>query len=53
MRSYIYDDLPGDQRLPHDSGILVGESELKALGVLYRSAFGHLAGAIDLYIGLT
>ncbi|KAI0603251.1 Acireductone dioxygenase [Biscogniauxia sp. FL1348] len=35
MRAYLYDNLPGDQRLPHDSGKDVGEADLKALGVLY------------------
>lgn len=31
----MYDNLPGDQRLPHDSGRGVGEDELSAIGVLY------------------
>ncbi|KAI1497507.1 Acireductone dioxygenase ARD family [Biscogniauxia marginata] len=35
MRAYLYDNLPGDQRLPHDSGKDVGEADLKELGVLY------------------
>ncbi|UNI19724.1 Homogentisate 1,2-dioxygenase [Purpureocillium takamizusanense] len=35
MRAYIYDNLPGDQRLPHDSGRAVDVDELRGLGVLY------------------
>ncbi|KAK1835199.1 Acireductone dioxygenase ARD family [Podospora conica] len=35
MKAYIYDNLPGDQRLPHDSGSPVTPSDLSALGVLY------------------
>ncbi|EGS20557.1 putative 1,2-dihydroxy-3-keto-5- methylthiopentene protein [Thermochaetoides thermophila DSM 1495] len=38
MRAYIYDDLPGDQRLAHDSGEEVSASELNSLGVLYYKA---------------
>ncbi|KAK4169467.1 Acireductone dioxygenase ARD family [Cladorrhinum sp. PSN259] len=36
MKAYIYDDLPGDQRLPHDSGISVTPEQLTRLGVLYH-----------------
>ncbi|KKY15747.1 putativedihydroxy-3-keto-5-methylthiopentene dioxygenase [Phaeomoniella chlamydospora] len=36
MRAYWYDNLPGDQRLPHDSGKDVGIEQLKSLGVLYH-----------------
>ncbi|KAK4198167.1 Acireductone dioxygenase ARD family [Triangularia verruculosa] len=36
MKAYIYDNLPGDQRLPHDSGTPVSPSELLSLGVLYH-----------------
>ncbi|KAK4190340.1 Acireductone dioxygenase ARD family [Podospora australis] len=36
MKAYIYDDLPGDQRLPHDSRQSVSASELEALGVIYH-----------------
>ncbi|KAI9689538.1 MAG: 1,2-dihydroxy-3-keto-5-methylthiopentene dioxygenase [Bathelium mastoideum] len=37
MKAYWYDNEPGDQRLPHDSGRLVEPSYLSSLGVLYRS----------------
>ncbi|RKU41010.1 1,2-dihydroxy-3-keto-5-methylthiopentene dioxygenase, variant 2 [Coniochaeta pulveracea] len=36
MRAYYYDNLEGDQRLPHDSGRAVDVEELKKLGVLYH-----------------
>lgn len=35
MKAYIYDDLPGDQRLPHDSGTEVSVQDLNDIGVLY------------------
>ncbi|KAK3302111.1 Acireductone dioxygenase ARD family [Chaetomium strumarium] len=35
MKAYFYDNLPGDQRLPHDSGTALSESELSSIGVLY------------------
>ncbi|KAL1896465.1 1,2-dihydroxy-3-keto-5-methylthiopentene dioxygenase [Ceratocystis pirilliformis] len=35
MKAYIYDDVEGDQRLPHDSGKAVSVEDLAALGVLY------------------
>jgi 1,2-dihydroxy-3-keto-5-methylthiopentene dioxygenase len=35
MKAYVYDSLPGDQRLPHDSGRAVTEDNLRDLGVLY------------------
>ncbi|KAL2133955.1 hypothetical protein VTI74DRAFT_1311 [Chaetomium olivicolor] len=35
MKAYLYDNLPGDQRLPHDSGRALSESDLSAVGVLY------------------
>jgi 1,2-dihydroxy-3-keto-5-methylthiopentene dioxygenase len=37
MRAYYFDDLPGDQRLLHDSGRPVDESTLASLGVLHWS----------------
>ncbi|KAL5514141.1 hypothetical protein ACEPAG_2902 [Sanghuangporus baumii] len=37
MRAYYYDDLPGDQRLLHDSGVSVPVDTLKAIGVSYWS----------------
>ncbi|KAH7924184.1 Acireductone dioxygenase [Leucogyrophana mollusca] len=35
MRAYYFDDLPGDQRLPHDSGKSVSDETLEAIGVLH------------------
>ncbi|OTA60241.1 Acireductone dioxygenase [Hypoxylon sp. EC38] len=35
MRAYWYDNAPGDQRLPHDSGKNVDAAALEELGVLY------------------
>ncbi|KAL7627129.1 1,2-dihydroxy-3-keto-5-methylthiopentene dioxygenase [Parahypoxylon ruwenzoriense] len=35
MRAYWYDNAPGDQRLPHDSGKDVDAKDLERLGVLY------------------
>ncbi|KPM36891.1 1,2-dihydroxy-3-keto-5-methylthiopentene dioxygenase [Neonectria ditissima] len=35
MKAYYYDNLPGDQRLPHDSGRGVDADALLALGVYY------------------
>jgi 1,2-dihydroxy-3-keto-5-methylthiopentene dioxygenase len=35
MRAYFFDNLEGDQRLPHDSGIEVSEEVLKSIGVLH------------------
>ncbi|KAI0901826.1 Acireductone dioxygenase [Annulohypoxylon nitens] len=35
MRAYWYDNSPGDQRLPHDSGKDVNAAALEELGVLY------------------
>lgn len=35
MKAYYYDNLPGDQRLAHDSGSAVGVEELARIGVLY------------------
>ncbi|GJN88907.1 hypothetical protein Rhopal_001878-T1 [Rhodotorula paludigena] len=34
MKAYIFDDLEGDQRLPHDSGEQVSVEQLKSIGVL-------------------
>ncbi len=34
MRAYYFDDLPGDQRLPHDSKKPVNPDHLRKLGVL-------------------
>ncbi|KAL7420228.1 1,2-dihydroxy-3-keto-5-methylthiopentene dioxygenase [Cryptotrichosporon argae] len=36
MRAYIYDNVPGDQRLAHDSGKSIDVDTLAALGVTYR-----------------
>ncbi|KAI0641609.1 1,2-dihydroxy-3-keto-5-methylthiopentene dioxygenase [Trametes meyenii] len=35
MRAYYFDNVPGNQRLPHDSGRGVALETLAALGVLY------------------
>ncbi|OAX78254.1 1,2-dihydroxy-3-keto-5-methylthiopentene dioxygenase [Emergomyces africanus] len=35
MKAYWYDNLPGDQRLPHDSGRPIDPAFLPSLGVLY------------------
>lgn len=35
MKAYYYDNLPGDQRLPHDSGRIVSHSKLESLGILH------------------
>ena len=35
MRAYYFDDIPGDQRLPHDSGIPVSNAVLASIGVLH------------------
>ncbi|WVR03238.1 1,2-dihydroxy-3-keto-5-methylthiopentene dioxygenase [Kwoniella sp. DSM 27419] len=37
MRAYIYDDIPGDQRQPHDSGNPISNRTLTELGVIYKS----------------
>ena len=36
MKAYLYDNLPGDQRLPHDSGSTVSLSDLSRIGVVYH-----------------
>ncbi|KAG6068562.1 1,2-dihydroxy-3-keto-5-methylthiopentene dioxygenase [Claviceps sp. LM84 group G4] len=43
MKAYLYDNLPGDQRLPHDSGRAVDVSTLGKLGVIYC----HLPNLLD------
>ncbi|KAH7911273.1 Acireductone dioxygenase [Hygrophoropsis aurantiaca] len=48
MRAYYFDDLPGDQRLPHDSGKIVSDETLDSIGVLHwhipvNEADGHQA----------
>ncbi|KAI9897440.1 hypothetical protein N3K66_007296 [Trichothecium roseum] len=35
MKAYMYDNLPGDQRLPHDDGRPVDLEALSKIGVLY------------------
>lgn len=35
MRAYYFDNVPGDQRLPHDSGIPVDDAVLSSIGVLH------------------
>lgn len=34
MRAYYFDNIPGDQRLAHDSGHAVSVETLKSIGVL-------------------
>ncbi|KAF8550320.1 Acireductone dioxygenase [Imleria badia] len=34
MQAYYFDDVPGDQRLPHDSGIPVSNAALASIGVI-------------------
>jgi 1,2-dihydroxy-3-keto-5-methylthiopentene dioxygenase len=36
MKAYWYDNKPGDQRAPHDSGRPVSEDYLASLGVIYH-----------------
>jgi 1,2-dihydroxy-3-keto-5-methylthiopentene dioxygenase len=43
MKAYWYDNLPGDQRLPHDSGRTVDPTYLAQLGVLYQ----HITSQAD------
>ncbi|KAF9239481.1 1,2-dihydroxy-3-keto-5-methylthiopentene dioxygenase [Melanogaster broomeanus] len=47
MRIYYHDDLPGDQRLPHDSGKPVDDSTLKAIGVFHWHIPVTAEGACD------
>ncbi|KAK3357456.1 1,2-dihydroxy-3-keto-5-methylthiopentene dioxygenase [Lasiosphaeria hispida] len=47
MKAYYYDNLPGDQRLPHDSGKAVDTSDLAQVGVLYYR-IGELDGVNQL-----
>jgi 1,2-dihydroxy-3-keto-5-methylthiopentene dioxygenase len=35
MKAYWFDNLPGDQRLPHDSGRTVDPNYLRNLGILH------------------
>ncbi|KAI5461576.1 Acireductone dioxygenase ARD family [Mariannaea sp. PMI_226] len=49
MRAYMYDNLPGDQRLPHDSGREVNVEALRELGVLYHR-FSDIADVDQLSI---
>jgi 1,2-dihydroxy-3-keto-5-methylthiopentene dioxygenase len=35
MKAYWFDNLPGDQRLPHDSGRAVDPNYLRNLGILH------------------
>ncbi|KXL46355.1 hypothetical protein M433DRAFT_58096 [Acidomyces richmondensis BFW] len=36
MRAYYFDNLPGDQRLPHDSGREVSSESLAKLGIIHH-----------------
>ena len=40
MRAYYFDNIPGDQRLPHDSMRPVSEEHLKALNILHWTIQG-------------
>lgn len=35
MRAFYFDNIPGDQRLPHDSGTPVDDKVLDSIGVLH------------------
>ncbi|RDA83420.1 hypothetical protein CP532_4984, partial [Ophiocordyceps camponoti-leonardi (nom. inval.)] len=35
MKAYVYDNIEGDQRLPHDSGLTVSIEDLSRVGVRY------------------
>jgi 1,2-dihydroxy-3-keto-5-methylthiopentene dioxygenase len=35
MRAYYFDNVPGDQRLLHDSGKPVSDEDLRSIGVLH------------------
>ncbi|KAK5664167.1 hypothetical protein OQA88_383 [Cercophora sp. LCS_1] len=47
MKAYYYDNLPGDQRLPHDSGNTVPVEDLSKIGVLYYNV-SQLEGVNEL-----
>ncbi|KAJ4353851.1 1,2-dihydroxy-3-keto-5-methylthiopentene dioxygenase [Didymosphaeria variabile] len=36
MKAYWYDNAPGDQRVPHDSGRAVSAETLQELGIIYK-----------------
>ncbi|RPB18532.1 Fe-ARD 1 [Terfezia boudieri ATCC MYA-4762] len=36
MRAYLYDNIEGDQRLPHDSGVPITPSTLESLGIFIQ-----------------
>jgi 1,2-dihydroxy-3-keto-5-methylthiopentene dioxygenase len=44
MRAYYFDDLPGDPRLPHDSGKPVEDSVLESIGVFLWNVPIHADG---------
>jgi len=47
MRAYYFDGLPGDQRLPHDSGKPVDDSTLNSIGVFHWHVPVTADGAYD------
>ncbi|KAH9052356.1 1,2-dihydroxy-3-keto-5-methylthiopentene dioxygenase [Lactarius vividus] len=47
MRTYYFDNLPGDQRLPHDSGRPLDPDHLRKLGVLYWTVPLDTAGGYE------
>ncbi|EJT49017.1 hypothetical protein A1Q1_01928 [Trichosporon asahii var. asahii CBS 2479] len=53
MKAYFYNDIPGDQRLAHDSGEAVTADTLASLGVVYKripiDEDGKWKGEIDTF----
>ncbi|KAI9456043.1 1,2-dihydroxy-3-keto-5-methylthiopentene dioxygenase [Lactarius psammicola] len=47
MRAYYFDNLPGDQRLQHDSGRPIDPEHLRKLGVLYWTIPLDTAGGYE------
>ncbi|EME43016.1 hypothetical protein DOTSEDRAFT_132175 [Dothistroma septosporum NZE10] len=43
MKAYWYDNLPGDQRLPHDSGRIVPAQKLTDLGIIHHELPNNLS----------
>jgi len=50
MRAYYFDNLPGDQRLPHDSGRPVPDEILKSIGILYWHIPTNQQSQIDVIV---
>jgi 1,2-dihydroxy-3-keto-5-methylthiopentene dioxygenase len=47
MRAFYFDNIPGDQRLLHDSGNPVSDELLKSIGVLHWHIQGGQQDQID------